>query len=119
MPNLKPTVSTRQTHILAIPPACCPIAKQPLAGSTIAISYNAINGHLEVMQLEGFIKSFVGGKRNAETGEWEVREMEHMIQTITQQCADWLQVEVVTVSDIVTSYGKVILECVAVPAGVA
>lgn len=113
MPNLKPSVLTRQTHILAIPPACCPIAKQPLEGSTITISYDARNGHLEVMQLEEFIKSFVGGKRNPETGEWVVREMEQMIQVITQQCADWLNIKVRVTADIVTSYGKVILRCVA------
>jgi len=114
MPNLVPTVQCSQTHILPLP-ACCPISGNPQVGSTIEISYDSRNGHLEVYQLNGYIQAFVGGQKCPHSGEYFVREQEQMIQAIAQYCANLLNVEVQAIAKLKLDVGEMIVQCVAVP----
>src|SRR5260221_3490350 len=81
-----------ESHVLDIPP-CCPVSHNPLLGSTITICYKPQMHVLDVLPLPAYIRSFVGGLRNA-AGEIEVRDMEQMIQRIADDCCQAVGVPV-------------------------
>lgn len=77
---------TEHEHELEIS-GFCPVSGNPLAGSTLTISYRGEHGFLEVASLRAFVDSYRGGKG-------EVRSMEGMLQEIAQECANALAVDV-------------------------
>src|SRR5258708_39212989 len=81
-----------ESHVLDIP-QCCPVSHNPLSGSTITICYRPMDTVLDVIPLPIYIRSFIGGLRNA-AGEIEVRDMEHMIQRIANDCCQAVGVPV-------------------------
>lgn len=83
---------TEQVHEIDLPP-CCPRSGNPLPGSVVQIHYMPGRFHIEVASLLKYIHSFEGGKG-------EVRSMEGMIQTIAQDCADAIRVNVTVVAEL-------------------
>lgn len=110
LPNLQTTVSVWQCHILELP-QCCPVSQNPQPGSKIYIYYRAKGYHLEVYALKNFIQSFVGGQRCPVTRKVEVREMEHMIQEITKQCANAVQTRVKVKAFLILDAGTMLVSC--------
>lgn len=80
LPNNTSGMRLFMAHTLAIPP-CCPVSRNPLAGSTFTICYRARVDVLEVYSLKAYIRDFVGGYRGV-TGEIEIRTMEGMIARV-------------------------------------
>src|SRR5438477_9326062 len=87
MPNEEWRVIMRMEHRLGLPP-CCPVSGNPQPGSQITIRYLPRKKVLEVFSLRRFINEFVGGHPDG------TRNMETMIQRITQACADAVGVRV-------------------------
>jgi len=87
MPNEERRVPMRMQHRLTLP-VCCPVSRNPRPGSNIALSYLARDRVLEVFSLHQFINQFVGGHPDG------TRNMEAMIQRITQACANAVGVKV-------------------------
>jgi NADPH-dependent 7-cyano-7-deazaguanine reductase QueF len=85
------TAKLTEWHILPLP-SCCPVSKNPQPGSYLMIAYQPQNSFLEVYSLHRFIQKFVGGYND---GQHHIREMETMIDTIAQTCADTLETPVV------------------------
>jgi NADPH-dependent 7-cyano-7-deazaguanine reductase QueF len=61
----------------------CPFSHNPQTGSQLAILYRPQRTFLEVYALNAYIEDFKGGRGG-------VRDMEGMIQTIAQDCANML-----------------------------
>jgi hypothetical protein len=120
MPNHYPAVATQQEHELQLP-SCCPVSKNPRSGSFIRIHYRPAAKHLEVYSLKELIDSFVGGQKCPHSGAVVIRDMEGMIQSIAQQCADAVGVEVhvnahlILNDEPVETIQAMRLDCVATP----
>lgn len=80
--------SQMECHILPLP-QCCPVSHNPLPGSTIKILYRPSKHVLDVLDLPSYIHRFVGGLRFKD-GTLDVRDMEHMIQRIADDCCEAL-----------------------------
>src|SRR5882724_12777835 len=82
-------------HRVELPPACCPVSKNPSAGSTLSLRYTPENSTLEVYSLRSLLNRFVGGYPGSECGTYPPeRNMEGMVQLVAQMAADALQVSV-------------------------
>jgi NADPH-dependent 7-cyano-7-deazaguanine reductase QueF len=93
-----------ETHILPLTPAC-PISGNPQAGSTVSIIYTPGNLLLEVESLRAYVDSYTGGKG-------DIRSMEGMIQAITTDAANILQVPVEVRADLnIRPNQKMLLKC--------
>lgn len=75
-------VPTWEWHILPFR-GMCPFSGNPQAGSQLVILYRPERTFLEVYALNAYVASFKGGRG-------EIRDMEGMIQTIAQDCANVL-----------------------------
>ena len=107
-PNEKRCAKMEETHILPLDPAC-PISGNPQAGSTVSIIYTPADHILEVESLRAYIDDYTGGRG-------DVRSMEGMIQSITQDAADILGVPVEVVADLnIRPNQKMILRCSSSP----
>src|SRR6516165_5811658 len=93
VPNEARCLWTQETHILELS-NCCPISHNPQIGSKLSIIYEPQKLILEVASLRTYIDSYRGGKDS-------IRSMEGMIQAITQDAADVLQVYVRLEADLV------------------
>ncbi len=83
-----PVSSTWQTHTVALPP-CCPVSDNPREGSTLEVRYRSCGEVLEVYSLRQVVERFRGGWRGTDRYPAE-RNMEGMIGTLAQMCADAL-----------------------------
>lgn len=100
-----PTISkiSKQIHEVAVP-ALCPRTENPIAGSTLTISYMPDEALLEVYSLNEYIASFIGSK--------EVRDLELLTQVVARDCHSVLGVQVFVVGKYVLNIGQtVICEC--------
>lgn len=79
--NAKPKMKMTVEHILLLP-ELCPASKNPKAGSTLTLTYEAGDKLLELFSLDKHINSYIGHPI--------VRDMEYFAQTIAQTAADTL-----------------------------
>ena len=101
----KPTISklTKQTHEVVVP-ALCPNTANPIAGSTLTITYVPDDKLLEVYSLNEYVASFIGSK--------EVRDLELLTQVVARDCHEVLGVNVSVTGKYVLNIGQtVICEC--------
>ncbi len=95
--------STRESHEVQVPPLC-PTTANPVAGSTITISYAPDGKLLEFYSLRDYIASFIGSQ--------EVRDLEVLTQVVARDCADLLGIKVSVVGRFVLNIGQtVVCEC--------
>lgn len=83
--NPFPSLDSYSEHIVDLPILCYK-SQNPLSGSTLSIGYTAKASFLELFALERYIHAFAG--------HTEVRDMEHFVQVIAQECQQALQVPV-------------------------
>lgn len=75
-------------HEQTVPlPNCCPVTRNPQAGSTLTLIYQPSRTVLEVKSLAEYVESYKGGREG-------VRDMEGMIAQIAQDCANTVGVRV-------------------------
>lgn len=100
------------THICKIPTPCCPISKNPMAGSTITFTYVPEGYVVEVYSLESLIKKFQGGYRGNEHYPAE-RNMEGMCQLLCRMVSDAVGLPVTYRANINLDCGGMVLtgEC--------
>ena len=100
-----PTISklTKQTHEVVVPPLC-PKTANPIAGSTLTITYVPEDKLLEVYSLNEYVASFIGSK--------EVRDLELLTQVVARDCHEVLGVKVSVIGKYILNIGQtVICEC--------
>jgi 7-cyano-7-deazaguanine reductase len=100
-----PTISklTKQTHEVVVPPLC-PKTANPIAGSTLTITYVPEDKLLEVYSLNEYVASFIGSK--------EVRDLELLTQVVARDCHEVLGVKVSVTGKYILNIGQtVICEC--------
>jgi len=97
-PNEARCTRTTQTHELDLPP-CCPRSGNPLAGSSIAITYTPAETHIEVASLRKYVDSYQGGRGS-------IRSMEGMIQQIARDCSEAVGVPVTVTARLVINPGQ-------------
>lgn len=107
-------VSTFQVHTVNLP-QCCPVSNNPMPGSVLWICYRPIKEHIEAYSLEAYIKSFIGGQKCPYSGSYVVRDMEAMIQQITQHSADTVGTKVRGKARLILDCGEMLLTCRATP----
>lgn len=111
MPNLRPAVQLAETHRLELPPMC-PVSRNPKAGSYVLIRYVPAACFLEVYSLQAYVRRFVGGwLRDGQ----HIRDMEQVIQTMAQDCAQALGVPVAVRARLVLDAGGMTLRGRAAP----
>jgi len=98
LPNERPDIETEVSHTFEIH-TLCPVTKNPQEGSTLTITYVPKATVLDVIGLDAYLKRYRGGFE--EDGEVVVREMEHLVQRVAEDCARWIGVEVETVAECV------------------
>ena len=101
----KPQIArqTRETHEVQVPPLC-PRTANPMAGSTLTISYVPEARLLEFYSLNEYVASFAGSQ--------EVRDLELLTQVVARDCCELLGVRVSVVGRYVLNIGQtVICEC--------
>jgi 7-cyano-7-deazaguanine reductase len=93
----------RETHEVQVPPLC-PKTANPVAGSTITISYAPEGKLLEFYSLRDYVASFAGSQ--------EVRDLELLTQVVARDCRAVLGVKVSVVGRYVLNIGQtVVCEC--------
>ncbi len=96
---------TRETHEVQVPPLC-PKTANPVAGSTITISYVPDAKLLEFYSLRDYVASFAGSQ--------EVRDLELLTQVVARDCRELLGVKVSVVGRYILNIDQtVICECEA------
>lgn len=101
--------SMTMTHICNIPTPCCPVSKNPKAGSTIAFTYSPHEWVVEVYSLEALVKKFQGGFIGNDYYPSE-RNMEGMCQLLCRMVCDSIGVTVCYTADINLDCGGMILK---------
>ena len=101
--NPKISKLTKETHEVAVPPLC-PKTANPIAGSTLTISYIPSGKLLEVYSLNEYVASFIGSQ--------EVRDLELLTQVVARDCHEALGVKVKVLGKYVLNIGQtMICEC--------
>jgi NADPH-dependent 7-cyano-7-deazaguanine reductase QueF len=96
-------VIVRQTHEVAIP-ALCPKTSNPMAGSTLTITYAPADKLLEVYSLSEYVTAF--------TGSETVRDLELLTQMVARDCRAALSVEVTVTGKFLLNIGQTLIcEC--------
>ena len=96
---------TRETHEVQVPPLC-PKTSNPIAGSTLTISYVPAGKLLEVYSLNEYVASFAGSQ--------EVRDLELLTQVVARDSHEVLGVKVSVVGRYVLNIGQTLIcECEA------
>ncbi len=96
---------TRETHEVQVPPLC-PKTANPIAGSTLTISYIPAQKLLELYSLRDYVASFIGSQ--------EVRDLELLTQVVARDCHDVLGVKVSVTGRYVLNIGQTLVcECEA------
>lgn len=94
---------TKQTNEVQVPPLC-PKTGNPIAGSTLTITYVPNEELLEFYSLNEYIASFIGSN--------EVRDLELFTQVVARDCREALRVKVSVVGKFVLNIGQsLICEC--------
>lgn len=107
-PNEKRCAFMIETHILPLKPAC-PYSGNPKAGSLVTIAYRPESLIIEVASLREYVDSYTGGLG-------DIRSMEGMIQSITQDCADATKAQCTVIADLIIDPGQEMqLQCIAIP----
>ncbi len=95
----------RETHEVQLPPLC-PKTANPIAGSTLTISYVPAQKLLELYSLRDYVASFIGSQ--------EVRDLELLTQVVARDCHDALGVKVSVTGRYVLNIGQTLIcECEA------
>jgi 7-cyano-7-deazaguanine reductase len=100
-----PNVSkiTKQTHQVEVP-SLCPRTGNPIAGSSLTITYIPAELLLEVYSLNEYIASFIGSR--------EVRDLELLTQVVARDCHELLGVKVNVIGKFVLNIGQTLIcEC--------
>jgi NADPH-dependent 7-cyano-7-deazaguanine reductase QueF len=101
--NPKISRLTKQTHEVEVP-SLCPKTGNPIAGSTLTITYKPDQKLLEIYSLNEYIASFIGSQ--------EVRDLELLTQVIARDCHDILRVGVSVIGRYILNVGQTIIcEC--------
>jgi NADPH-dependent 7-cyano-7-deazaguanine reductase QueF len=101
--NPKISKLTKQTHDVNVP-SLCPRTGNPIAGSTVTITYTPHQKLLEIYSLNEYIASFAGSQ--------EVRDLELLTQVIARDCHQVLNVKVSVIGKYVLNVGQTIVcEC--------
>ena len=101
--NPKISKLTKQTHEVEVPPLC-PKTGNPIAGSTLTVTYIPKKHLLEVYSLNEYVASFIGSN--------EVRDIELLTQVVARDCRNVLGVPVTVIGKFVLNIGQtVICEC--------
>lgn len=87
-----PEMATYQSHEVLLP-SCCPVSGNPKEGSRFRVSYIPAAQCLEVYSLKHVVADFQGGWKGRGRYPAE-RNMEGMIRTLAQMCADALDTKV-------------------------
>ncbi len=96
---------TRESHEVQVPPLC-PKTANPIAGSTLTISYVPEAKLLEFYSLRDYVASFIGSQ--------EVRDLELLTQVVARDCHDALGVTVTVIGRYVLNIGQTVTcECEA------
>lgn len=101
----KPTISklTKQTNEVQVPPLC-PKTGNPIAGSTLTITYSPNEELLEFYSLNEYIESFIGSN--------EARDLELFTQVVARDCHEVLGVKVSVVGKFILNIGQTLIcEC--------
>lgn len=93
------------TNTVAIPASCCPVSKNPCAGSEIAFCYQPDKWVVEVYSLRELARRFVGGLEATEHYPTE-RNMEGLCELMAQMVADAVGAGVSFTASIVLDCGK-------------
>ena len=94
---------TKQTHEVEVP-SLCPRTANPVAGSSLTITYVPNEFLLEVYSLNEYIASFIGSR--------EVRDLELLTQVVARDCHEVLGVKVTVTGKFILNIGQtVICEC--------
>jgi 7-cyano-7-deazaguanine reductase len=100
-----PTISklTKQTNEVQVPPLC-PKTGNPIAGSTLTITYRPKEELLEFYSLNEYVTSFIGSN--------EIRDLELFTQVVARDCREVLGVKVSVIGKFILNIGQtVICEC--------
>lgn len=77
-------------------PSCCPVSRNPYAGSRMKLMYRSAGIVLPVEDLRDMVAEYVGGHRAR-----DVRNMEEMIQDLAKRAAEIVKVPVIARADLV------------------
>ncbi len=103
--NPKIAKVTREVHELQVPPLC-PKTANPIAGSTLTISYVPAQKLLEFYSLNDYMASFIGSQ--------EVRDLELLTQVVARDCHEALGVRVHVVGRYLLNIAQIVTcECEA------
>jgi hypothetical protein len=108
-----PRVRLLHSHVVQLP-ACCPRSGNPLAGSTLCLTYYSSGWCLEVYSLRALLKRFVGGWKGTDAYPAE-RNMEGMIALLGQMSADALNEPVRFTANLILDVGPLVLRGRATP----
>jgi Enzyme related to GTP cyclohydrolase I len=100
-----PSISklTKQTNEVQVP-SLCPKTGNPIAGSTLTISYIPKEELLEFYSLNEYITSFIGSN--------EVRDLELFTQVVARDCHEALGVKVSVTGKFILNIGQTLIcEC--------
>jgi NADPH-dependent 7-cyano-7-deazaguanine reductase QueF len=94
---------TKQTHEVQVPPLC-PKTNNPIAGSTLTITYTPNDDLLEVYSLNEYVTSFIGSQ--------EVRDLELFAQVVARDCHAALGTKVNVIGKFSMNIGQTLIcEC--------
>ena len=101
--NPKISKLKKQIHEVAVP-SLCPKTANPVAGSTLTITYVPKHRLLEIYSLNDYVASFIGSN--------EVRDLELLTQVVARDCRKVLGVNVSVIGKYILNVGQtVICEC--------
>ncbi len=93
----------RETHEVQVP-SLCPKTSNPVAGSTLTISYVPGEKLLELYSLNDYVASFIGSQ--------DVRDLELLTQVVARDCRAALGASVTVTGRYILNIGQtVICEC--------
>ena len=101
----KPVITklTKQTNEVQVPPLC-PKTGNPIAGSTLTITYIPKEELLEFYSLNEYVTSFIGSN--------EVRDLELFTQVVARDCHKILGVKVSIIGRFILNIGQTLIcEC--------
>jgi NADPH-dependent 7-cyano-7-deazaguanine reductase QueF len=94
---------TKQTNEVQVPPLC-PKTGNPVAGSTLTITYIPNEELLEFYSLNEYISSFIGSQ--------EVRDLELFAQIVARDCHKVLGVKISVTGKFILNIGQMLIcEC--------
>src|SRR5687768_4523213 len=94
---------TKQSNEVQVPPLC-PKTGNPMAGSTLTITYSPKDELLEFYSLNEYVASFIGSN--------EVRDLELFTQVVARDCREVLGVKVSVIGKFLLNIGQTLIcEC--------